>query len=277
MRALLLPSLLAVGLALPAAAQAPSELPSANPPPDESWLDYPGPEAEPPPVEALPPPPQPPSPGRPQQPQVEAPRVLTSPSRVSLHGAKVLEPRQVAAGLMVGFPLASARVAMGVLPRLDMSVGVDSLYGIMTEVRGSLRFGLVEGEEGHLALSVEGGHAFFLNAPSQEEQGARFFTGRRNWNVAPGLIGSLGVGRASRGFVDLRYMVSFDTQPFQRVPLGGAPRGVQVSGNFLFRAGVEVPYSEKTAYVVTVGANIHGRAEDASFMPVVGVGVITGT
>jgi hypothetical protein len=175
---------------------------------------------------------------------------------------------------MLGYPLASARVAVGALPRLDLAVGVDSLYGIMNELRAGARFGLVQGETGNLALAVEGGYAFFLNSPSQEEFGARYFTGRRNWNVMPGLIGSIKVGRASRGFLDARYHLAFDTQPFQRTPLGGAPQGVQLSSNFLFRAGLEVPFSERTSYVVMVGGSVHGRAEDASFMPVLGVGVV---
>jgi hypothetical protein len=274
MRSFLFPSLLAVGLALPAFAQAPSESPPGNPPPDESWLDYPGPEAEPPPPEAWPPPPPPvPSRGSARA-ELVAPAEPPKPARVSLHGAKVLQPGEVATGVMLGFPLASARVSVGVLPGLDVGLGVDSLYGIMNEVRGLARFGLVEGEAGHLALAVDGGYAFFLNSPSKEEFGARYFTGRRNWNVMPGLIGSIKVGQASRGFLDARYHLAFDTQPFQRTPLGGAPQGVQVSSNFLFRAGLEVPFSERTSYVVMLGGSVHGRAEDASFMPVVGVGVV---
>jgi hypothetical protein len=195
---------------------------------------------------------------------------------VSLFGGRTLEPGQLGASLILGFPLASARVSVGVLPRLDLGVGADSLYGIMNEVRAFARYGLLQGEEGHLALSVEGGHAFFLNAPSQEEFGARYFTGRRNWNLAPGLTGSLPLGVRTRGFLDVRYLVAFDTQPFQRDPLAGRPEGVQVSGNLLFRVGLEVPFSERTSYVVMVGGNIQGREEDAAFMPAVGVGVVTG-
>jgi len=271
MRAILLPSLLVAGLALPALAQAPQE-PAANPPPDESWLDYPGPEAEAPPPGALPPP-LPPA-RSPRVPELVAPAAPPKPARVNLHGAMVLQPGELAMGVMLGFPLASARLSVGVLPRLDVGVGVDSLYGIMNELRGSARFGLVQGEQGHLALAVEGGYALFLNAPSQEETGARYFTGRRNWNLMPGLVGSIHVGRASRGFLDARYHMAFDTQPFQRTPLGGAPRGVQVSSNFQFRAGVEVPFSERTSYVIMAGASVHGRPEDASFMPMLGVGVV---
>ncbi|KFE61046.1 hypothetical protein [Hyalangium minutum] len=275
MRAFLSPLLLMLGLAGPALAQAPSGPSAANSAPDESWLSYPGPEAPAPPPEPLPPPlPVRTSGGRVTQ--SRPPPEPLKPNRVSLYGGGVLEPGRVGAGLMLGFPLASARVSVGVLPRLDAGIGVDSLYGIMNEVRGYARFELVQGEEAHLAVSVEGGHAFFLSTPSQEEFGARYFTGRRNWNVAPGLVGSLPLGVRTRGFLDVRYLLAFDTQPFQRTPLGGRPEGVQVSGNFLFRAGLEVPFSERTSYIVMVGANIQGREEDAAFMPAVGVGVVTG-
>jgi hypothetical protein len=271
MRSYLFLSLLALGLALPAFAQDSSDS-SANPPPDESWLDYPGPEAEAPPPGALPPPlPPPRASGRPEVVAVAEP---PKPARVNLHGGKVLQPGELATGLMLGFPLASARISMGLLPRLDVGVGVDSLYGVMNELRASARFALIDGETGHLALAVEGGHAFFLNSPSQEDFGARYFTGRRNWNLMPGLVGSIRVGKASRGFLDARYHMAFDTQPFQRTPLGGAPQGVTMSSNFLLRGGVEVPFSERTSYVLMVGGSFHGRAEDASFMPVVGVGVV---
>ena len=207
---------------------------------------------------------------------MRAPAPPLKPNRVSLFGGQVLEPKKLAASMMLGFPLASARISMGVLPRVDLGLGVDSLYGIMNEVRAYARYGLVQGETGQLALSVEGGHAFFLNEPSEEQYGARYFTGRRNWNVAPGLVGSLLLGVRTRGFLDVRYLVAFDTQPFSRTPLGGTPDGVQTSGNFLFRGGLEVPFSEKTSYVVIVGGNIQGREEDAAFMPTVGVGVVTG-
>ncbi|HVG56985.1 MAG TPA: hypothetical protein VNA24_00415 [Hyalangium sp.] len=274
MRASLLTSLLVIGLAVPALAQAPSAPSSVNPAPDESWQSYPGPEAPAPPPEA--PPPRGGARGQRRSTQVEAQAEPPKPNRVSLFGGQVLEPGKLGASLILGFPLASARVSMGVLPRLELGVGVDSLYGIMNEVRGYARYGLIEGETAHLAFSVEGGHAFFLNAPSQEEFGARYFTGRRNWNVAPGLTGSMLLGMRTRGFLDVRYMFAFDTQPFQRDPLGGKPDGVQMSGNFVFRAGLEVPFSERTSYVVMVGANIQGREEDAAFMPAVGIGMVTG-
>jgi hypothetical protein len=274
MRAFLLPSLLVVGLGLPALAQAPTE-PASNPPPDESWLSYPGPEAPAPPPDSVPAPPLPPR-ASVRGLEARAPAEPFKTNRVSLFGARVLEPRQVAAGMMLGFPLASARLSVGVLPRLDLGAGIDSLYGIMNEVRVYARFGLLSGESGDVTFSVEGGKAFFLSSPSQEQYGARYFTGRRNWNLAPGLVGSVLLGRRTRGFLDVRYLLAFDTQPYQRDPLGGIPQGVQVGGNFLFRGGLEVPFSERTSYVVMLGGNIQGRKEDAAFMPMVGVGVVTG-
>ncbi|MFL5344947.1 MAG: hypothetical protein ACJ8AT_09135 [Hyalangium sp.] len=280
MRAFLLPSLLVVGLGLPALAQAPQEPPASNPSPDESWLSYPGPEAPAPPPDTMPAPPLLPV-GSERAPELRTPggRAPAEPlklSRVSLYGAHVLEPGKVAAGMTLGFPLASARAVMGVLPRLDVGLGVDSMYGIMNEARVYARFGLVSTDSADVAFSVEAGRAFFIHSPSQEQFGARYFTGRRNWNLAPGFVGSMLLGRRTRGFVDLRYLLAFDTQPFQSDPLGGIPQGVQVGGNFLFRGGLEVPFSERTSYVVSVGGNIHGRKEDAAFMPMIAVGLVAG-
>ncbi len=275
MRSFLLLSLLVVGLGLPALAQAPVEPPASNPSPDESWQSYPGPEAQVPPPDSMPAPPLPPLVSE-RGPEVRAPREPLKANRVSLYGARVLEPGHVAAGMTLGFPLASARLSVGVLPRLDLGVGADSLYGIMNEARVYARFGLLSSDTAHLAFSVEAGRAFFLNSPSQEQYGARYFTGRRNWNLAPGFVGSLLIGTRARGFLDLRYLLAFDTQPFQRDPLGGVPEGVQVGGNFLFRGGLEVPFSERTSYVVAVGGNIQSRKEDAAFMPTLAVGVVTG-
>lgn len=277
MRASLLPSLLVVCLGLPALAQSPSD-PSAAAAPDESWLSYPGPEAPAPPPDTVPAPPPPPAQAYRQgvETWVQPPVGPLKPNRVSLYGARVLEPGKVGMGAMLGFPLASVKLSVGVLPRVDVGLGGDSLYGIMNEVRAYLRVGILAGDDAHLAFSVEGGHAFFLNAPSEEQYGARYFTGRRNWNLAPGLVGSMRLGKRSRGFLDVRYLLAFDTQPFQRDPLGGIPAGVQVGGNLLFRGGLEVPFSEQTSYVVMVGGNIQGREEDAAFMPMVGIGVVTG-
>ncbi|WP_050792005.1 hypothetical protein, partial [Stigmatella aurantiaca] len=224
MRIPLLTSLLALSLGLPAWGQDASESTSVNPVPDESWLSFPGQEAPPPPVEAMPVPPPPPrreAPARQVQPLVE--RVMQGPNRVSLHGALPLERGHVAVSLLVGFPLASAHVSLGVLPRFDAGGVVNTLYGIMNEVNARVRFTVLEGEGAQLALTMEGGHAFFLKPQSREVHGGRFFTGRRDWNLMPGLAGSARLGGRSRAFLELRYLLSIDTNPFLRTPLGGAP------------------------------------------------------
>ena len=50
-----------------------------------------------------------------------------------------------------------------------------------------------------------------------------------------------------------------------------------VSGNaFPIRFGAEVPLTEKTSYSVTVGGDVRTRPDDADFMPVLSVGIVTG-
>jgi hypothetical protein len=287
MRTALLTSLLVLSVGLPAWGQEASGPASANPEPDESWLSFPGPEAGPPPADAMPMPPPPPrweAPDR-EVPRREVPRpearafvrpAPATPNRVSLQGAIPLGQGQLAAGLLLGFPLVSAQVSWGARSWLDAGVVVNSLYGVMNEVNARARLSLVNGKEAQVSLGLEGGHAFFLKPQAREEHGGRYFTGRRDWNLMPGLTGSARVGRWTRAFLDVRYLLSFDTDPVVRTPLGGAPASVKVSSNVLFRTGVEVPFSERTSYVIMVGGNIHGRPEDASFMPTVSVGLVAG-
>ncbi|SEU13500.1 hypothetical protein [Stigmatella erecta] len=287
MRTALLTSLLALSVGLPAWGQEASGPASANPEPDESWLSFPGPEAGPPPVDTMPVPPPPPrreapGPAAPRQ-EVSRPgaRAPVRPAafgsnRVSLQGAIPLGQGQLAAGVLLGFPLVSGQVSWGALSWLDAGAVVNSLYGVMNEVNARVRLSLVNGEEAQVSLGLEGGHAFFLKPQAREQHGGRYFTGRRDWNLLPGLTGSARVGRRTRAFLDVRYHLAFDTDPVVRTPLGGAPASVKVSSNVLFRTGVEVPFSERTSYVIMVGGNIHGRPEDASFMPAVSVGMVAG-
>ncbi|WP_240356452.1 hypothetical protein [Myxococcus eversor] len=201
-------------------------------------------------------------------------------NRVSLLGARTVgRTGGVAVGLSLGFPTLSARAAVGVLPQVDVLVGLDSLYGMMNEARLGWRWRVLDGgPRWSLGLVMEGSHAFFLRSASQEERGARYLTGRRNWNVMPGIVGSFqrqGV-RASRLFIDVRYLVALDTEPIQRTPLGGLPPDLVSSSAWPVRVGAEVPLTEKTSYSVTLGGDFRTRAEDAAFMPVVSVGIVTG-
>ncbi|MFP2932611.1 hypothetical protein ACLESO_47190, partial [Pyxidicoccus sp. 3LG] len=188
-------------------------------------------------------------------------------------------PGRGGAGLSLGFPTVSARVAVGVLSRVDATVGVESLYGLMNEVRVGGRWMVLDGgARWSLGLAVEGGHAFFLRPASVEDKGARYISGRRNWNVLPGIVGNVQLqgARAARLFMDLRYHLSLDTEPIQRTPLGGLPPSVVSGSAFPIRFGAEVPLSEKTSYSVTVGGDVRTRSGDPGFMPVISVGVVSG-
>lgn len=268
-----------------------------TPPDDAAWTDFPGGTSVPPGADAATLPRLPEVPpliplddddsGEDSFPRILEPRPPAPPpgpppvaNRVSLLGARTTgRTGGVAVGLSLGFPTLSARAAVGVLPQVDVLVGLDSLYGMMNEARLGWRWRVLDGgPRWSLGLVMEGSHAFFLRSASQEDRGARYLTGRRNWNVMPGIVGTFqrqGV-RASRLFIDVRYLVALDTEPIQRTPLGGLPPDLVSSSAWPVRVGAEVPLSEKTSYSVTLGGDFRTRAEDAAFMPVVSIGIVTG-
>ncbi|MBJ6761073.1 hypothetical protein JGU66_09885 [Myxococcaceae bacterium JPH2] len=203
------------------------------------------------------------------------------PNRLGLLGARSSGSGRVVVGLMVGFPLLSLRAVVGVLPRLDVALGLDSLYGMMNEGRVGARLTLLDGvDNGRAALGfvVEGGRALFLRPAETEERGARYLSGRRNWNLQSGVVASWQgqSPRAKRLFLDLRYQLAWDTEPVQRTPLGGLPPASTTTGTFLARAGFESPITARTSYVLSFGGDFHSRAEgSASFMPAISVGVVS--
>ena len=82
--------------------------------------------------------------------------------------------------------------------------------------------------------------------------------------------------RAARLFIALQYMLTLDTEPYQRNPLGGVPASIQYGHNVLVRIGAEMPLSAKTSFVFLLGLDIHGRTDaDAPVMPVCSVGLVT--
>ncbi|GHG68930.1 hypothetical protein [Comamonas sp. JC664] len=201
------------------------------------------------------------------------------PNRVSLLGARTVGAGGMAAGVSLGFPSVSGRVAVGLARRVDALVGLDSVYGLMNELRVGARWMVLDGgARWSLGVAVEGSHAFFLRPASVEERGARYVSGRRNWNVLPGIVGTFQFAgtRAPRLFLDARYLLALDTEPVQGAPLGGLPPDVEFSSAFPIRVGAEVPVSEKTSYAVTLGGDIRTRPGDADFMPVISFGVVTG-
>ncbi|QSQ18320.1 hypothetical protein JY572_19560 [Myxococcus landrumensis] len=212
-------------------------------------------------------------------PEPPAPTPALVPNRVSLLGARTVGAGGVAVAFSLGFPTLSARVAVGVTSRFDVLVGFDSLYGLMNEARLGWRWSVLDGgPRWSLGVVMEASHAFFLRSASVEVRGARYVTGRRNWNVMPGLVGSFQFQgqRARRLFVDARYLLTVDTEPTQRTPLGGLPPDQVSASAWTFRVGAEMPLSEKTSYFVSAGGDFRGHSVDADFMPVVSVGIVTG-
>ncbi|GMU03020.1 hypothetical protein KH5H1_71400 [Corallococcus caeni] len=236
------------------------------PPPPPRYAPPPPP-AEPPPTRRRVKPPRPPRPPSPPQ----------APNRYGLYGGRSLGSGHVGVGMELGYPFASARAVYGVLEPLDLGLGVDTVYGLMTELRASARLTLMDSQNVSLALVADGGRAFFLRPPDTEDRGARYLSGRRDWNVAPGLVASFqGDGpRAWRPYLDVRALFAFDLDPIQRDPLSGVPPAWKLDAAVLVRLGAEFPVGEKTSYAVSFGGDFRSRSTDAEFMPTLSVGVVS--
>ncbi|MCI0570276.1 MAG: hypothetical protein L0Y66_05965 [Myxococcaceae bacterium] len=214
---------------------------------------------------------------------VAQPRPFPPPPRpedfnqVSLFGGQALGAGHRAVGAFLGFPLLGFRGAVGITSWLDLGLGFESFYGVMNDVRAFARFNLVGGGRWDVSVVLEGSRAFFAQKPMVEDRGARWLTGRRNWNAAPGVMVSLrgASPHAARLFADVRYHLAVDTEPFQEDPLGGLPPEVVTFHNVPVRFGAELPFSPTTAFLAQFGFDIHGSPRDAPFMPVIGVGVVT--
>ncbi len=250
--------------------------------PDESWEGFPAgtrpsPSKTPPPslrVHTTPPPMVSETAAPVRLAGTEAP-VLNS---VSLYGAPALGRFERAFGVYVGFPLLGVRVAMGLTDRLDVGVGFDSFYTAMNEVRLLGRYQFWGTEHWAASLVFEAGKAYFNAKPVVEGTGARWLTGRRNYNFVPGAVLSYrgGSPHSARLFFDLRYHGAVDSEPYQKDPLGGVPASLQLGHNLPIRLGAEMPLSARTSFVFVLGFDLHGRAEDSAFMPFVSVGLVSG-
>lgn len=257
--------------------------------PDEEWNTLPADsKAQPPPT---PPPGQPAAPLVPPPPEasrapatrpgmsgISAPRPVLEPNTISMFGARSLGTLTRGEMFYLGFPLLGIRISMGVAERVDIGIGFDSFYGMMNEPRVGLRVNFFRGANWALAAHAEGGWAFFTQRASVDLRGPRWLTGRRNFNITPGLTVSYQGDhpRAARLFLSLQYMLALDTEPYQKDPLGGVPAAIQLGHNGLLRAGAEMPLSAKTSFVFLLGLDVHGRTEaDAPAMPVCSVGLVT--
>jgi len=253
--------------------------------PDEEWEPLPNaprPSAAPLP---LPPPPPPPVTPPPATVPVVAPsdvrqrlRPREEPNSVSMFGAPALGQWKRGQAFVLGFPFFQLRASIGLLDNLDVGVGLDSFYLLMNEVRLLVKYGFGKGTGVTFAVSFEGGAAFFNQRASKETRGTRWISGRRNFNFAPGAILSYQAAslRAARLFVDLRYMLTVDTEPFASTPLQGVPASYLLGHNVLTRVGAELPLSERTSFLFSLGLDVHLRPDDSPVMPTVSVGLVTG-
>lgn len=196
---------------------------------------------------------------------------------VSLFGAKALKRGSFALGGYAGFPTVALRGRYGLTQRFDVGLGFESFYGMMNEAQVQGRFQFTDGDL-ELAAVLEGSFAHFVLQPQADLTGARWITGKRNWNVGPGVVVSRRAASPSlpRLFLTVRTLIAFDTQPFQPSPLGGVPASVQPAWNVPVRMGAEIPVSPRSSFVIDLGFDIHGRPGDSVFMPVLNVGAVVG-
>lgn len=199
------------------------------------------------------------------------------PNRVTAFGALALGQWKRAQTVYLGFPFLGLRLGLGVTDRVDVFVGLDSFWGMMNEPRAAVRWNVWQGSNWAFAAALEGGVAFFNTKPAADVRGARWLSGRRNYNLVPGAVLSYqgDHARATRVIFDVRYQAAFDTEPFQKDPLGGVPASVSVGHNALFRVGVELPLGPRSAVAIAFNIDAHMRPEDAVLMPGLVVGVVT--
>ncbi len=256
--------------------------------PEDEWQALPNaPAPTPPPAPLTPPPIAPtPPPTSPPSPRISSPlpdvrirlRPREEPNSVSMFGAPALGQWKRGQAFVLGFPFFQIRASIGLLDNLDVGVGYDSFYLLMNEVRLLVKYGFGKGNGVTFALSFEGGGAFFNQRASKETRSTRWISGRRNFNFAPGAILSYQAAslRAARLFVDLRYMLTVDTEPFATTPLQGVPASFIIGHNVLTKVGAELPLSERTSFLFSLGLDVHLRADDSPVMPSVSVGLVTG-
>jgi hypothetical protein len=199
-------------------------------------------------------------------------------NHVSIYGAPTLGTLNRGLAVYLGFPLVGLRAAIGAAPRLDVGVGFDSFYGSMNEVRLVGKYLLGGGRAWAVAGALEAGAAFFAQRPEAEGHGPRWLTGRRNYNAEIGLLTSYRgpSPQSARLFLDVRYHLGIDTQPYAQDPLAGVPPAVQLGHNVPVRMGAEMPFSPRASFLFVFGFEIHGREGDSRFMPLMAVGLVTG-
>ena len=178
---------------------------------------------------------------------------------------------------LAGFPLVSLKALFGVGDQIDLGLAFDSFWGVMNELQAVARVTFVRGENWSFGGSFEGGGALFGVKASRELRGARWLTGRRNYNFSPALTVSYrgsAVKAVGLSFTT-RYMLTLDNEPFSRNPLEGVPPLVIVGHNVHLQFGAEFPVSSTVAFAMSFALEFHGRPEDSVIMPSAQLGVVT--
>ncbi|MDP1823954.1 MAG: hypothetical protein Q8L48_11955 [Archangium sp.] len=185
---------------------------------------------------------------------------------VSMNGAPTLGQWKRGASVTLGFPLITARASIGLADRLDVGLGFQTFFGLMNEFLVHVKVALYRGTSWSLAAAVEGSGAFFVQSAADEQRGARWLTGRRNYGVSPSLILTWQgeSARSARLFAQVSYLLTFE------VPM--AALGHNVSTHL----GAELPLSPKVSFVFMFGLGVHGRAEDSPVMPDASLGLAFG-
>lgn len=256
--------------------------------PDAEWGTFPG-QQTPPPPPSPPPAPEPvrvPLPvegasrGHPVGPPEAQgrPRPPEAPNQVSMLGAPMLGQWKRGQVFLLGFPLLQLRASIGLAEVLDVGLGFDSFYGTMNEPLLAVKVGGLRAGGWTFAASLEAGWAFFTTRASREVRGPRWITGQRNGNLSPAVLISFQGEhpRATRLFIELRYTLTFDTEPFSSTPLSGVPPPFLLGHNAGLRVGAELPLSARTSFVFLLGLMVHTRPDDSPVMPSAAVGVVTG-
>lgn len=203
----------------------------------------------------------------PPPPVSEVPRPADPPAQLSptsLLGGRALGHLRFGAHVTLGFPLIEAKFGLGLSDSFDVSVGYTTYYLLSHELEGQLRLELFEVSGFRMMVSLRGSGAFFLAAPADEGRSARWLTGHRNFNVSPGILASYQGRhpRAARISLEVRYWLALSTQ-------GEALLG----HNFMVRGTGELPLSNRVAFLLSFGLDVHGRAEDSVVMPCALLGI----
>lgn len=180
----------------------------------------------------------------------------------SLYAAHSIGLFRLVGGLRVGFPVAEVRMGIGLPAHVSAGLAYSTMYTFSHEFAAWGRWAFWQGYSAALAAAVDVSVAGFNQHPSADSRG-RFLTGRRNFNVQPGLTASIrGQGpRPLLAWVDVRYLLTVDTQPIAISPL--APGGGRELGhNVVVQLGVEIPLVEWLGFVGGLGVEGHGRFND---------------